>query len=418
MFSPFERMTAWRYLRSRKQEGFLSVIAGFSFVGIMLGVATLIVVMAVMNGFRQELLGRILGLNGHLHVMAIEGNLGDYPPLIPVLSKIDGVTSIVPMIEGQALVTRNGAASGVVVRGMDGVDIRQRKTISNKIIAGNLADFDADAENPHLLIGKAMAENYGLRVGDSLTLVSPKFGNSPFGSMPRARAYPIAAIFDLGMYEYDSSYIFMPLEAAQGFFLLGDTITALEMEITRPYDDILPARQKVVTAIGPGWQVRDWQQSNGSFFSALQIERNVMFLILSLIVLIAAFNIISSLIMLVKEKGRNIAILRTMGATQGSIMRIFFLTGAAIGVVGTALGLGLGLALTLNLPHIQHWLEGLTGKTLWDPTIRFLTEIPADLDWKDVWRTMAMALILSFLATLYPSWRAARLDPVEALRHE
>ena len=415
IFGPFERMVAFRYLRARRQEGFVSVIAVFSLLGIALGVATLIIVMAVMNGFRQELLSRILGVNGHLTVYGISKPIEDYGALTDRLAGLAGVRLVTPQVQGQVMVVAAGGASGALVRGMRPADLKARELIAGNITAGDLGAFTEDGEA--VLIGSRMAQKLGLKVGDSLTLISPQGTATVMGTMPRMKSYRIAALFQVGMYEYDSTFIYMPLPAAQLFFRLPSQVNGIEVFVEDP-DQVRDLRRRINQELGPGYRTLDWQQANSSFFNAIQVERNVMFLILTLIILVAAFNIISSLIMLVKDKGRDIAVLRTMGATRGMIMRIFFLSGASIGLIGTLAGFGLGVAFSLNIQTIQGWLEGLTGTDLWNAEIRFLTQIPAVMDWAEVATVVAMALGLCFAATIYPAWRAARLDPVEALRYE
>jgi lipoprotein-releasing system permease protein len=415
IFSPFERMVAWRYLRARRQEGFISVISWFSLLGIALGVATLIIVMAVMNGFRDELFSRVLGLNGHLNVYSITGEpLENYEPLIQKLTTLDQVLSVSPSVEGQALVTFQGATTGALVRGVNPALFRARPIIHKNIVSGSLDDF----KETGIIIGSRMAARLGLRIGDKLTLISPSTKRTVFGSAPRMKSYPIAAIFDIGMYEYDNGFVFMPLDASQIFFQTGQGITNLEIFIKHPHH-FDGAKMDIIEALKDSHtRLLDWQQKHESFFTALQVERNVMFLILTLIILVAAFNIISSMIMLVKDKGRDIAILRTMGATRGMVMRIFFLSGASIGVIGTSAGLILGVSFAKNIEAIRQFLQSLTGTELFSAEIYFLSHLPAILDWNEVMQVVIMALVLSFLATLYPSWRAARLDPVEALRYE
>lgn len=414
VFSPFERMVAARYLRPRRQEGFISVIAGFSLLGIALGVATLIIVMAVMNGFREELMARILGLNGHLGVYAADGPLTDFDTVAATVRGIPGVETVTPIIEGQVMASARGNTSGAVVRGIRPADFRARPVLADSIQEGSLEAF---AGGDAVVVGSRLARRLGLAIGDKITLISPQGRPTAFGTMPRVRAYTIAATFEVGMYEYDSAFIYMPLEAAQVYFRLPDAVSSLEVMVADP-DRLAPVRQGIVNMLEGRVRLVDWQQANASFFNAIQVERNVMFLILTLIILVAAFNIISSLIMLVKDKGRDIAILRTMGATRGMIMRIFFLTGASIGVVGTFAGFVLGLAFATNIEVIRHWLESLTGTELFAAEIYFLSQLPAKVDPVEVASVVLMALGLSFLATLFPSWRAARLDPVEALRYE
>jgi lipoprotein-releasing system permease protein len=411
----FEKTVAGRYLRSKRREGFISVIAGFSFLGIMLGVATLIIVMAVMNGFREELMGHILGLNGHVNVYARQGTIGAYDALTKNLEKMQGVVHAVPVIEGQALLTVNGAASGVMVRGMRPEDMSKKPLLSKNI--QNTAPGKRFFGGDNVLIGVNMAQRLGLGPGDHITLIAPKGKATPFGTIPRSRAFIVGGIFDVGMFEYNNSFIFMPLDAAQGFFDIGDTVTAVE--VTAPgMDDFQPVENSIKAAMGDRYGVADWQDNNASFYNAIETERNVMFLILTLIIIVAAFNIISSLIMLVKDKGRDIAILRTMGATRGMIVRIFLYTGSLIGIAGTIAGALLGIAFGRNIEAIRQWLQGFTHTDLFSSEIYFLSKLPAKMDPHEVMVIVGMALALSFAATIYPAWRAAKLDPVEALRRE
>lgn len=413
MFSSFERLVAWRYLRSKKAEGFVSVTAGFSFAGIMLGVATLIIVMSVMNGFREELFSRILGLNGHMNVYSLQGPLDDYDYLKTKIKPVDGIAAVTPIIESQALVSKDGNSNGVMVRGMAQSDFASRDLLRDSILVGTLQDFSGN----RVAVGKVLANKLRLRVGDQLVLTSPKVKSTPFGSMPRQRSYEIGVIFDVGMYEYNSNFVFMPLEAAQIFFQMPGAVSALEVFLKDP-EELDEIRNAVSFLVRGQAGVQDWRDLNSSFFNALQVERNVMFLILTLIILVAAFNIISSMIMLVKDKGSDIAILRTMGATRGSMMRIFMLTGASIGMIGTVLGSILGITFAVNIESIRQFLEGLTGTELFADEIYFLSQLPAMIDWHEVTVVIVMAFVLSILATIYPAWRAARLDPVEALRYE
>jgi len=413
-FAPFEWMLSLRYLRARRREGFISVIAGFSFLGIMLGVATLIIVMAVMNGFRQELLSKILGLNGHLLIQPLESPLTDYAAVADRISKVDGVYLAAPLVEGQALASSPFNASGVVVRGMLGADLSKLSQISSNIKQGTLDGFD---NGQGLAIGRRLAEQLSVRAGDNITLVSPRGAVTPMGTTPRIKAYKIAAVFEIGMSEYDSAFVFMPLSEAQAYFNRAGDVTAIEIYTNDP-DHIDRFRQPVTDAAARPIYMIDWRQRNATFFNALQVERNVMFLILTLIVLVAALNIVSGLIMLVKDKSSDIAILRTMGATQGAMMRVFLITGASIGVVGTFVGFLLGTVVCLNIEEIRRFLSWLTNTELFSPELYFLSKLPADMNLKETLAVLVMALGLSLLATLYPSWRAARLDPVEALRYE
>lgn len=417
MFSTFERTVAWRYLRTRRREGFISVISWFSLLGIALGVATLIIVMSVMNGFRAELFSRILGLNGHLNIYAQRGFIINDEPFNAALAKIENVKGVTPLVEGQVLISGRDAASGAVVRGIKPEDLRVKPVLSKKVVSGTLDEFKGDG----VAIGVRMAQRLGLKVGGKITLVSPRGMQTAFGTVPRIQAFPIAAIYDVGMYEFDNNFVFMPMDTSQNFFGMGQSITMLELLVTDPnnmkevYDTVIKvADEKAKQPL----RLLSWKDVHASFVNALQVERNVMFLILTLIILVAAFNIISGMIMLVKDKGRDIAILRTMGASRGSVMRIFFLSGASIGVIGTIAGVLLGVGFSLNIENIRQALQALTGTDLFSAEIYFLSRLPSKLDVSEVIQVVIMALSLSFLATLYPSWRAARLDPVEALRYE
>jgi lipoprotein-releasing system permease protein len=352
----FEPFVAWRYLRAKRKESFISVITGFSLVGIALGVATLIIVMSVMNGFRQELVGRILGINGHMNVYARNAPLQDYDYQASQIRTVQGISHVMPTIEGQALITYEGAATGVIVRGFSEESFRDKKLLHDAVPRDQLANF----ANGDILIGQALAERLRLRVGDTLQLISPRPKQSPFGAMPRSKNFTIGGIFDVGMFEYNNSFIFMPLSEAQLFFQMPEQVSFLEVMTPNPQTtlDIIPS---VEHKLGPAYKVVDWRQNNVNFFSALQVERNVMFLILTLIILIAAFNIISSLIMLVKDKAHDIAILRTMGASRGSIMRIFLLTGSSIGACGTLVGFLIGVLFVKNIGAIQKSCTSTNG---------------------------------------------------------
>ncbi|OPF89854.1 lipoprotein-releasing ABC transporter permease subunit [Rhodopseudomonas palustris] len=413
-FAPFEWLISGRYLRARRREGFISVIAGFSFLGIMLGVATLIIVMAVMNGFRKELLDKILGLNGHLLVQPLESPLTDWKDVADRLSGVQGIKLAAPVVDGQALASSPFNASGVFVRGIRADDLNRLSSIANHLKQGTLEGFD---DSQGVAIGRRLADQLSLHAGDSITLVAPRGAVTPMGTTPRIKPYKVAAVFEIGMSEYDSTFVFMPLKEAQAYFNRANDVTAIEVYTDNP-DRIDVFRKAVTEAAGRPVFLVDWRQRNSTFFNALQVERNVMFLILTLIVLVAALNIISGLIMLVKDKGADIAILRTMGASQGSIMRVFLITGAAIGVVGTLTGFFVGVLVCMNIESIRQFLSWVTNTELFSPELYFLSKLPAEIDFAETSAVVIMALTLSFLATLYPSWRAARLDPVDALRYE
>jgi len=414
-FSVFERMVAWRYLRARRKEAFISVIASFSFAGIMLGVATLIIVMAVMNGFRTELLSRILGVNGHIIMQPIDRPLDDYAEVARRIEGVGGVKYALPLVEGQVLASgRVGAGTGALVRGIRAEDLAKVQIVSNNIKQGTLETFDS---GNGIAIGTRMAESLGLALGDPITLVAPEGDVTPFGTTPRVKSYPVSAIFEVGMSEYDASIVFMPLSEAQLFFNVEGLAQTIEIYVHNP-DNVDALKVPIEDAAQRQLVLQDWRLRNQTFFSALEVERNVMFMILTLIVLVAALNIISGLIMLVKDKGRDIAILRTMGASRGAVMRIFLMTGSAIGVTGTIAGVILGIVVCLNVERIRAFFSWLSGTTLFNPELYFLSQLPAEMDLRETLTVVVMALVLSFLATLFPAWRAARLDPVEALRYE
>ena len=415
MFNAFERAVAGRYLRARRGERFVSVIAGFSLIGIALGVAVLIIVMSVMGGFQVDLLNRILGFNGHLGVYAQGAPLTEYDALAGRIRSVPGVVAAAPVVDGQVLMSGpRGQNSGGMVRGISQADIRNVPAIASNIREGSLDNFQGQDA---IAIGVGLAGRFGLQVGDDLTLISPQGAATAFGTIPRVRAYKIAAIFQVGMNEYDTSFVFIPLEAAQIFFQQPGTVSHIEVFVDDP-GHVGTIGAAIARDAGRPVRVIDWQQTNNSFFAAVTVEKNVMFLILTLIILVAAFNVISSLIMMVKDKTRDIAILRTIGAGRGAVMRIFLMAGASIGVTGTLAGVVIGVLFCLNIQRIQGWVEAATGTNVFNPEVYYLTHLPSRLDPVEVTQVVVMALSLSLLATLYPSWRAARTDPVDALRHE
>ncbi|MGD0105809.1 MAG: lipoprotein-releasing ABC transporter permease subunit [Rhodopila sp.] len=417
MFGPFERMVAGRYLRARKGERFVSIIAIFSLVGIALGVATLIVVTSVMSGFQVELVSRILGVNGHISVEAYAGQrLDNYQPLVEQIRGITGVASATPVLDGQALLsTEGGGARGGLVRGISLDDLRGLHPISDHILAGSLADFTGDDA---IVVGVGLATTYRLRVGDPLTVISPEGAATAFGTIPRVRAYKVVAVFDSGLNDYNNSVVFLPLAAAQVFFQKPNAVTGIEIRLHDP--DQVNAVGRALAPLLQGRQVyaRDWWHANDTIIGVLQVQKDTMFIVLGMIVLVAAFNVVSSLIMLVKDKRADIAVLRTIGAGSFSVMRIFLMCGAFVGVSGTVIGTIVGVVFCHYIVAVQHFVENITGGRVFDASVFMLSELPNSIDWGDVARVVTLGLVLSLLATLYPSWRAARTDPVEALRHE
>lgn len=413
-FSAFEWLLSGRYLRARRKEGFISVIAGFSFLGITLGVATLIIVMAVMNGFRKELVDKIVGLNGHLLVQPLEAPLTDWKDVAERIGQVPDVRLAAPVIDGPALASSAHNATGVLLRGIRSDDLSKLAAIAENVQQGSLDGFD---QGRGVAIGRRLAEQLSVRAGDNVTLVAPDGTVRSKGAAARIKPYKVAAVFSIDMSEYDSVMVFLPLAEAQAYFNRADDVSAIEVFLAGSPDMVDSFRRPVADAAGRPVFLVDWRRRTSAFFAALQVERNVMFLILTLIVLVAALNIVSGLIMLVKDKGSDIAILRTIGASRGAIMRVFLIAGAAIGVLGTMAGLFVGMLVCLNIEAIRQFLSWLTNTELFPPKLYFLSKLPAEIDFGETAAVVAMALTLSFLATLYPSWRAARLDPVDVFRY-
>ncbi len=417
-FSQWERTVAARYLLAKKSQGGVALISIISFVGIMLAVAVLIIVMSVMNGFRTELLGRILGFQGHLYVTGPMLDTSARDEAVRRIRAVPGVVQAIPVIEAQAMALGPAQITGAVVRGITPADLRDTKIVSGNITSGSLNGFGVgDYGGDEVIVGSRLAQALGLRAGDDLTLISPTGGATAFGATPQRKTYTIGGTFTVGMSQYDQAYIYMPLTQAQIFFGREDTVDVIEAKVIDP-DRAAAMKTTVQQAAGPAAIVTDWTQRDSSFWGALKVERNVMRLILMLVVAIAAANIISGLVMLVKNKGRDIAILRTMGAGQGSILRIFFMAGASIGVLGTLAGLAIGVLFCAFIGPIQDLVEWVTGATVFSNDVYYLSHIPARVDWREVSLITAVSLGLAFVWTLPPAWRASRLDPVEALRYE
>lgn len=414
MFSKTERMLAFRYLKSRKRTGFVSVIAGFSFLGIMLGVATLIIVMSVMNGFREELMNRVLGINGQLGVYPAWGStLDESENRALQMREIKGVAQVVPVVDGQVMLSSGETSAGVMVRGMKKEDFAQRPLLNGKYKGLNLNEFT----DGQVILGYRLARRLAVHPGDDVTLISPKGNITAFGTIPKMKAYTVLGTFDSGMSEYDGNFIFMPLEEAQKFFMTQGKVSHLEV-FTDKNADLPQIIDKAFVKMGSEAQIHDWRYTNQAFFNAIEVERNVMFLILTLIIIVAAFNMISGLIMLVQDKNKDIAVLRTMGMSRGAIQRVFLMSGLTVGVLGTLAGFLLGLTFCYNIDSIKNILEQLSGRELFSAEIYFLSHLPAKVDMVEVAVVVAMSLGLSLLATLYPSYKASKTDPVEALRYE
>jgi lipoprotein-releasing system permease protein len=417
MFNAFERKVAARYLRARRGERFVSVIAIFSLVGIALGVATLIIVMSVMNGFRQELLSQILGLNGDIAIYgANAAPLTNYDEMVTKIRTIPGVTAAFPVVESQVLFSGpQGGAAGGVARGITPDGLAALPTVSHHIVAGSLSDMQGDTT---IAIGSGLATQLGITVGQTISLIMPQGKATIIGTIPSIESFKVVAIFQTGMQIYDSGYVFLPLESAQTLFQKPGAATQIQIFVKDPDNDDAVKQQIANNFPNAPINIGDWRHANDALFAAVVVEGNVMFLILTLIIVVAAFNVISSLIMMVKDKAKDIAILRTMGAGSGAIMRIFLMCGASVGVLGTLIGFGLGVVFCANIEQIRQFVQSITGTKLFDPTIYYLESLPATLDWRQVTEVIIMSFALSLLATIYPSWRAANIDPVETLRSE
>lgn len=414
-FFPYaERLLAYKYLRARRRDGFISVIAGFSFLGITLGVATLIIVMSVMNGFRIELVNQILGINGHIGVYAYGRDITNYEEKLAEISKIQGITDAGAMIEGQVLVSNQDRQAGVAIRAPRQQDLKNMALMQKSLKQGS---YDSLLDGQHIALGSKLAFQLGVTVNDTVTILSPKGRITPFGTAPRIKTYIVGAIFTVGMSLYDSNFIFMDLSEAQNFFMKNNSVSGLDIRIDNP-DDAVRFKALISNAIQDNVHVTTWQESNANYLSALAVERTVMFIILSLIILVAALNIISGMIMLVKDKSTDIAVLRTFGASQGAIMRIFLLTGASIGIVGTFCGVVIGALFCAYIDEIRVFISGLLGISLFDPSVYFLAKMPAEMTLEDTLKIIVMSLTLSLLAGIFPARRAAKLDPAEVLRYE
>ena len=418
MFTKLEKKIAFRYLRAKRKEGFVSVISWVSLLGIMLGVATLVVVMSVMAGFHDALLSRIVGMNGHVVVYHQDGAITDYDFLVDKIKQNKVVsaaaTGVIPIMEGQVMVSANGNNSGAMVRGIRMDDLARVTGVGTKIYGTELKDI----KDNQLVMGMALAKNLRLTMNDEVSLISANAGTpTAFGTMPRIMSYPVKSTFFMGMYEYDSGYIFMTLETAQKHLNSPGGVTHIDIFLKDP-ERTAAVRDAMRDLLPGGFVVRDWREMNRGFVGALQVESNVMFLILLLIVIVAAFNIVSSLVMLVKDKSRDIAVLRTFGTSRKSMMKIFILAGTSIGVIGAVVGTALGLVLAIYIEPIRQFFQWATGRDLFPAELYYLSELPSKIDPWSVAGIAVVAILLSFLATLYPAWRAAKLDPVEVLRYE
>lgn len=412
---PYERTIFKRYLLPQRGEGFIFVAAAFSFTAVMLGVAALVVVMSVMNGVRSDLFDKIVGLNGHAVVQGFGGRIDDWQEVLKQAKATPGVVSATPLIEQPLLGTFSGRVEGILVRGMTVPDIRKNETLNGKVLQGSLATLTPGSGN--IAIGSELARNLGATVGSNVTIINPQGRSTPFGTVPREIGYRVSAIFEIGVYDFDKAYVVMPMEDAQLLLLTGDQVQMIEVKTTNP-DRVAEILQPLAEKVAAKAVVSDWRSMNASLFEALSIERVAMFVILSLIILVASFNIISSLIMLVRAKTRDMAILRTMGAPRDAVMRIFMAIGLSIGIAGTIAGMIVGFSLLYFRQGVLRGVEFITGQPLWDPSIRFLTELPSKPDPVEITVIVIMVIVFSFLATLYPAYKAANTDPVQVLRYE
>jgi lipoprotein-releasing system permease protein len=415
ILSRYERMVARRYLLPGKGEGFIFLVATISLIAVALGVAALIIVMSVMNGFRAELFDKIVGLNGHAVVQGYDGRLADWQRIAEAARKTPGVTSALPLIEQPLMASANGRVEGVLVRGMRVSDLLANHTITDNVTAGDLKSITPDSGK--VAIGSRLAEQLGAYPGTEISLISPEGRSTVVGTVPRIVTYTVGAVFEVGIYDYDKAFVVMPMQDAQALLLMGDEVGIVEIQTTNPdrVEEILAPLQRIIR--GRGILV-DWRQMNSALFEALEVERVAMFVVLSLIVLVAVFNILSSLIMLVRAKTRDIAILRTMGASRRGMMKVFVTVGVTIGSLGIILGIILGAIFLFFRQAVVDAIQAVTGQNLWDPSVRFLTDLPSKTDPFEVTAIVLTALILSFLATLYPAWKAAGTDPVQVLRYE
>jgi lipoprotein-releasing system permease protein len=417
LFGLFERMLALRYLRAKRHQGGVALISIISFVGIALAVMALILTMSIMNGFRETLLERLLGVGGHVYVDVRGFSAVELDQIVARAERVSGVTQVAPVIEGQALATGDGFSSGVLVRGVRGQDLAQMSTVTSGLAFGGALDGFDDPEEPRVLLGARLASAVGAFEGDYVTLLSPNGAATPFGVVPRKKTFLVGGTFSTGAADYDAALVFMPLAQAQLFFGKGEGADQLDIRIANPSDP-LPVKRELREALGDKVYISDWKDRNGALVTALIVERNMMRIILMVLVAITTLNIITGLVMLVKNKSRDIAILRTMGATQGAVLRIFFMSGAAIGVFGTLAGLVLGILMCVYIEPIQAFIEFVTQTRIFDPEVYQLSRLPAKIDWGEVGLVTAWALFMSFIATLPPARHASKLDPVEALRYE